>query len=271
MSMPTLPLSAAEALALSERLAGASALIASLELLARRRSLARGGLLGWEVVQLRSAWLTHGRLARCLDTLFTGSGLLLLVILRAAAAAWLVVGHTGAAHGTVVVVAALTTLLLMLRTSFGNDGADQMCLLVLLAGAIARASGARPAVLEAALWFIALQACLSYATSGIAKLWGGAWRDGSGIVGILSTHTYGLPALATLFTRRPALAVSVSWMIIASEALFPLVLVAPEPWIPAVLAGGLTFHLGCAVVMGLNTFIWSFAAAYPAIYWVTSR
>ena len=268
--MPT-ALSAAEALALSERLVGVAALIASLELLARPRSLARGGLLSWEVAKLRAAWLTHGGLARCLDRLFTGYGLLVLVVLRAAAAAWLVAGHTGAAHLTVVVVASLTTLLLMLRTPYGNDGADQMCLLVLLAALIARATGPRPAVLTAALWFIALQACLSYATSGIAKLLGRSWRDGSGIVGILSTNTYGLPALALMLARHNSLAVGVSWVIIATETLFSFVLLVPEPWILGVLAGGLVFHLGCAVIMGLNTFVWSFAAAYPAILWVASR
>lgn len=268
---PIPPSSAAEALVLSERLVAVAVLISSLELLARPRSLARGGLLSWEVAQLRAAWLTHGPLARVLDRLFTGSGLRALVVLRAAAAAWLVLGQAGAAQGAVVVVAALATLLLMLRTPYGNDGADQMGLLVLLAAAIARVSGLRPAVLEAALWFIALQACLSYATSGIAKLLGSSWRDGSGLVGILSTNTYGLPALATLLARRNSLAVGVSWMIIVSEALFPLVLVVPEPWIPAMMAAGLAFHLGCAIVMGLNTFVWSFAATYPAILWIATR
>lgn len=277
--MPSSPLSAAEALALCERLVGAATLLSSLELLARPRSLARGGLLSWEVAQLRAAWLTHGKLARCLDRLFSGTGLLALLALRAAAAAWLVVGAggiggiggTGGVHAAVVVVAATTTLLLMLRTPYGNDGADQMGLLVLLAAAVVRICGPRPAVLEAALWFIALQACLSYATSGLAKLAGRSWRDGSGIVGVLSTNTYGSPALATLLGRHSTLAVGASWLIIAGEALFPLVLVVPDPWIPVVLAGGLAFHLGCAVVMGLNTFVWSFGAAYPAIFWLAVR
>jgi hypothetical protein len=269
--MPTYPFSAVDALSLGERLVGAATLIGSLELLTRRRALARGGLLSWEVAQLRAAWLTHGWVAWCLDRLFTGTGLLLLIILRAATATWLVVGPTEAAHVTAVVATALITLLLMLRTSYGNDGADQMCLIVLLAAAIARVSMAHSAVLEAALWFIALQACLSYATSGIAKLSGRAWRDGTGLVGILSTRTYGMPALATLLARSPVLATGVSWIIIAGEALFPLVFVVPDRWIPALLAGGLAFHVACAIVMGLNTFVWAFAATYPAIYWVTSR
>ena len=30
-------------------------------------------------------------------------------------------------------------------------------------------------------------------------------------------------------------------------------------------ANGAAFHVGCAVFMGLNCFLWSFVATYPAI------
>jgi hypothetical protein len=36
-----------------------------------------------------------------------------------------------------------------------------------------------------------------------------------------------------------------------------------------VLCFGVSFHLGIAMVLGLNTFFWSFVAAYPAILWVS--
>ena len=268
--MPFAPPDAAAALALGERLAGCAVLIATLEMLARPRAFDRGGLLGWEVAQLRAPWLTHGRLARVLDRLFSGSGLRALLILRAAAAACLVAGLDGAALAAAVLTAAAASLLLMLRTCYGNDGADQMCLLVLLSAALARASGSGAPMVAAVLCFLALQACLSYATSGIAKLCGPAWRDGSGIVGILSTHTYGMPRLASSLARHRPLAIGFSWLVIGSEILFPLVLVAPDSWIPVFLLAGLSFHLGCALVMGLNTFVWSFAATYPAVYWLAS-
>ena len=33
----------------------------------------------------------------------------------------------------------------------------------------------------------------------------------------------------------------------------------------AFLVIGLAFHLGCAVLMGLNSFLWAFPAAYPCV------
>lgn len=268
--MNAAPLEASAALVACERLAGVAVLIASLELLARPRFLERGGLLAWEVSRLRSAWLSHGRVARGLDLVFAGPALRALLAVRALAAAWLIFGPAEAGRAAAVMVAAGTSLLLLVRNNFGNDGADQMSFLVLAAAALARLGGAGREGVAAALLFVALQACLSYATAGIAKLAGRSWRDGSGLIGVVSTHTYGLPALAAGLRRHPGLALGASWLVIVGESLFPLVLVAPNGWIPAFLALGLVFHLGCAVVMGLNTFVWSFAASYPAIYWVAT-
>jgi hypothetical protein len=54
-------------------------------------------------------------------------------------------------------------------------------------------------------------------------------------------------------------------MVIVGECGFPLVLVASRPLRRAMLAGGLLFHAAVALLMNLNTFFWSFAAAYPAL------
>jgi hypothetical protein len=37
------------------------------------------------------------------------------------------------------------------------------------------------------------------------------------------------------------------------------------PWRLLFLGWGVAFHLGCAVVMGLNNFLWAFIATYPAL------
>lgn len=252
------------ALALVERMAAVGLLIASAEQLVRTRALAATGLLSWQVAQLRSPGLSGGWQHRALDPLFRSPGVLLLLGLRAVSAAVVIAmpDPTSAA----VAVCAATTALLMLRSSYGNDGADQMGLIVMVAAALAHAfDGTR--VVSAVLWFCAAQACLSYATSGVAKLRGKRWRDGSGLTGVLSTRTYGVSALHRLLVGHRWLAVALSWAVILTESLFPLVLVVPDAAVPWFLAGGLIFHLGAAVVMGLNTFVWAFAATYPAIAW----
>jgi hypothetical protein len=51
------------------------------------------------------------------------------------------------------------------------------------------------------------------------------------------------------------------------EVLLPASLFAPRPIFLCALAAMLVFHIACAVTMGLNTFVWAFAACYPAVLW----
>ena len=62
-------------------------------------------------------------------------------------------------------------------------------------------------------------------------------------------------------------ALFVGWAVIVFELLFPLALVAPNSLMFSLFAIGAIFHLGNALVMGLNTFLWTFLAAYPAVWY----
>ena len=55
------------------------------------------------------------------------------------------------------------------------------------------------------------------------------------------------------------------WVVILCEVLFPLTLVAPRPLLFLTLAAFFVFHASHAYFMGLNTFVWSFATAYPSL------
>jgi hypothetical protein len=253
-----------EALALVERIAAVAILISSLEILARPALLADTGLLSWRTEQLRARWLTHGALARGLDVSFRPPVVLWIVGLRAAAATVIVVSPRPA--GVLVCAVAAASLLLMLRNSYGNDGADQLGLILFVAVSLAHLRPS-PVVVEAVLWFVALLACLAYFTSGAAKLAGRRWRDGTGLTGVFETETYGARAVCGLLRRHRWLAVGASWAVIAGESFFPAALVAPTPVAAALLALGVSFHLGAAAVMGLNTFLWAFPATYPAVWY----
>jgi hypothetical protein len=82
---------------------------------------------------------------------------------------------------------------------------------------------------------------------------------------------YGSRAAGRFVNGRPWLCVALAWAVIFSECLFPLSLAVPMPVALALLAGGVAFHVTSGVVMGLNTFIWSFLATYPAILWCHAR
>jgi hypothetical protein len=62
-----------------------------------------------------------------------------------------------------------------------------------------------------------------------------------------------------------------AWSVILTECLFAVALLTPFPITLAILIGGAAFHIMSGLVMGLNTFIWSFVATYPAILWVQAR
>lgn len=258
-------------LGLSEHIAAIGLTLSSLELLHRAPALAPTGLLSWPVASLRSPALAVGPFANLLNRCFNPPGIELLCALRLASAILLFLFPSATLPSLLTLtLATLTSLLLMLRTSYGNDGADQMMLIVLIPATLARWTG-QPRAITYALWFIAMQCCLSYLTSGIAKVKGKSWRDGTGLTGVLSTRTYGIPALARLFRSVPALATASSWAIILTEIGFPVILIAPPSWVPWILAGGFSFHLATAIVMGLNAFVWSFGAAYPALAFAALR
>lgn len=261
---------AAETLRLVERLAAVGACIASAEMLTRRGNLRDPGLLGWPVSQLRHRALAGGA-ARVLDAAFAYPNVLALVGLRAAAAACLaVVAPRGGVEAALVATVAATSVALPLRSPFGMDGADQMATYVFCLLALALLLP-HPAVIAACLWFIALQSCLSYLTAGVAKAVSREWMGGMALVGISSTRMYGAPPAAAFLRRHPALVPWLSRSVVAAECLFPLALVTPRPVALLLLAGGLLFHLLSAVFMGLNTFLWSFAATYPAILYCAAR
>lgn len=254
-----------------ESLAAVGVCISSLEHLVARRHLDDRGLLNWPVARLRSRWVTHGVVFRALDPLLHYPAVLAIVgVQLLGALALLATAPASSARAPLCSAVALTSLLLLVRHPFGNDGADQMSLLVFAGASLARCASS-DLVLEACLWFLALQACLSYLTAGAVKVVAPRWRDGSALAGVFRTATYGATWADRLLKRHPALAACGARGVIAIECAFPLALVLPPPARHLLLAGGLAFHLAAAGIMGLNTFLWAFAATYPAILHCSGR
>lgn len=167
-------------------------------------------------------------------------------------------------YGLAALIAALLFLLQVVisqRLGFGLDGADQMYTIVWAGVAL---SGFVPA---AGLVLIAGQSLVSYLVSGIAKLYGHAWRSGVAPGQITSTLGHGGPTSSVVVGRFSSL---VSTGTMAFEVGGPfLILLGPVGAIvfSAAAAG---FHLSIAAVMGLNNFVWAFIAALPAVIWLAS-
>jgi hypothetical protein len=245
-----------------ERLASVSVAISTLELLARPELYQRGHLMSWEVGQLRSPRYVRGTSGRWIGRLMAYPMFRALLALRLAATIALLLRPGARPAGGLRFVVTASSIGMTMRSPFGWDGADQMSAIT-FAGLTT--ASCLPELKADVQRFFALQLCLSYLASGAAKAVSSQWRSGDALTGIASTRMYGDERLYRLLRERPRCARLLSRGVIAGECTFPLVLAAPRRARRAILAAGLLFHGVIALTMNLNTFFWSFAAAYPAL------
>lgn len=213
--------------------------------------------------------LLGSRISRTFGVLYSKSGVLVLSCVSISVFLLLLfIGRDARAFPYVLLAFIAVNVAMYYRQGFGLDGADQMSLLILVTVLLCFVASGRPGVQAIGVWFIALQLGLSYLVSGVAKLFSREWRSGVAIEGILSTYTYGTNFMRSLVTGRRGLCVLAGWAVIVTEIALPFALLFGDRGVLAAMAVGLMLHLSIAVIMGLNDFVWSFAAAYPAFYYV---
>jgi hypothetical protein len=157
------------------------------------------------------------------------------------------------------------------RRITASDGAEQMTMLIMVAALLASVPFAGPGAVEVAVWFIAGQAVLSYSAAGLAKAFSSAWRSGAAVPTILGSEAHGHEYASRLLTRHPTLGTAVTRFVVVFECTFWLTLVSPWPVAAAILALALAFHVGNAVFMGLNSFVWAFPATYLSVWYVAQQ
>ena len=248
------------------------------EVVALRAHLGAGGLFDWEVSRTGRRLTVCGASGRVLHGLLRPSRLpVTLGVVMVTAAVPLVVLTTASGDGSVgrsallvcLVVALLGQLLLGLRLGAGVDAGDRMLTLVLV-GCVAYHAAASPIARDVALWFVGAQGVLAYTVAGWSKLASARWRSGVALAAILSTRTFGTPAIGAALRRHPAAARVLSWGVIGFECSALLAVLAGPRAVLAFVAAGVGFHLATATVMRLNHFVWAFAATYPAMLHLAS-
>ncbi|HRW36772.1 MAG TPA: hypothetical protein P5254_03670 [Aquihabitans sp.] len=244
-------------------LLGIGQTITTLEHLAAREELGPGGLHPWTVMRC-SVPRRPAVLERVRETLFGAPGIVALLVLRLLAAVTLALATAEALTLVAVVTLAALLVTFSVRLRWGQEAADDISVQVAL-GLSAFAVCRWFDVPSIGLYYIAAFAALAYATSGVTKLGSPLWREGVALGWVANLRSLGAPWAADLLWGRRRLRVALSWAVMVGEVCFPLALLLPAPGVVAVLAAGLLFHLATAVVMGLNTFVWAFAATYPAV------
>ncbi|WP_428963145.1 alpha/beta fold hydrolase [Micromonospora fluostatini] len=252
----------------TERISSVTHLFASLEYLTRRRDRQRGGANNW-AVNRRTFHTQVPRITRALDLVADDRVATALHVSRAvsAAALWLPLSPRQRVAANAVLTGSQAAL--HAQHLYGSDGADQVSFLVQALTTLGRIGQRRPAVVDACLWFVALQSVLSYTVSGWAKLPSDTWRSGRALPGITRTLTYGDPQVWRLMQRYPRLTRLTAHGVLAMECAFPLAYAAKGRPAPYLLAAAGAFHLVNARVMGLGRFFWAFTSTYPAVVYTT--
>jgi hypothetical protein len=264
--MTAFNLSASEAVNLTVRLCCIGRAICLAELALARRERRPGGMLNWAVAGLvldetPSRFLSLARLRSFVWKSFVGMSPSLFTCLL-----WIDAGVVLGLFfwpATLALRAAAAILLLieMKRHYFSVDGSDEMMLLCLVATSLAGFGDSNRYV----AFFLAAELVLAYTTAGAYKASSPFWQKGKALLCITRTRAFGHPRISKLLHRYPLLTHSSELALLLWESGFIVALIAPRPVLWMILAAGLVFHLSCALVMGLNTFLWAFAAGYPCV------
>ncbi len=246
--------------------------ISTLEFLAISRSFAPDGVYSWQILRLRYIWRAESPIIGLLKPIEGPAGVRILLLIRLVIILALFETELGGLAFSVLMASlVLTNLLFTMRRTIGDDGSDQMNSIILCTVLLCLTPLGDSFVLACGIWFLTAQAALSYVAAGIAKLVSPVWRSGEAIYLVFNTCTYGNRWIARLLRDRRWLRLLLCWSVILVESLFPLAFVLPYPgvWFFLIAAG--LFHLSCAVIMGLNSFLFAFVATYPAVYYVAMQ
>jgi hypothetical protein len=255
--------SATSALATGVRIASVGYAVAALEQLATRHAFLSGGPFSRRVV----SQLHPKPLGRSSDTLFFA-----LLVTQVAASTILVgFGPVPVAGRAACIIVTGSMLLVQWRRTLAGDGAEQLGILVAIATLVCFVPTPSESAASVAAAFLTAQLVLSYATAGAVKLTSEAWRRRPILAEILATHRFGSPRFSGFLRDHRRTCQAIQWLVIALEVLFPLAVIAPFPIFLGFVIAGLAFHTACAVLMGLNNFVWPFAATYPSLLFVWSR
>lgn len=253
----------AAGIAVSRILIGYGMIVWALEYLRLAEHFGRGRVLSWDVGQLRYLWSSRGRFERLTAGPFGAKGAVAMLWLRLALGLLLLVPAMDPAYySACFALATATSVVWFVRAPQGQDGSDQMFLVLTASLALAFAVDSRNAY-EYCGWFVCAQLTLCYLTAGIAKLRSREWRSGDAILLVFRTHTYGSRIVHRAAKGHRSIPVALAWAVIGFETAFPLIFLLPSPWAELALAVPLSFHLATAMFMGLNLFFVSFLAAYP--------
>lgn len=117
---------------------------------------------------------------------------------------------------------------------------------------------------ELSIWFISIQISLAYFAAGLHKVKSSAWHNGDLITKLFFRTFHSRFHL--FFERNTGYWKWLGWGVVTFELLYPLSLLGGY-MNRTILLFGVLFHGFISIGIGINFFLWTFVACYPAVYY----
>lgn len=245
-----------------------SLLIAALEDLKNWHMFKSTGLLSWKVSRLSFKWPAKDLRLKLCNFLLHDNAFKCSFYLRACFSfLLLILSILNIISPILICILFFLHLLMNFRSPYGLDGSYQMQLVILFALSLGSVFGIDSQISIACLLFIAGELICSYFIAGFSKFISPVWRKSSALHGIFSTRNFGHSFFYRLISQSEFLTILLSWYIFLFEMLFFTVLFFHPAYTVIFFIIGFLFHLFNAIVMGLNNFLLSFLATYPALFY----
>jgi hypothetical protein len=245
-------------------LVAAATIVTALEFIVLRGEFQRYGLFDPQVLRSTTSTALSRRLERVSMSRVAGAQLVLAVSVLLCLALDL-------SPAVPLLALATTTVLRTSLLRYGGEGSDSMAELLTITAAVAFVFSGSTVVEEIVLVFVAAQLCLAYSASGVAKLFGRAWRSGTAVGGVLHTAFGHAGIVRSVLDRWPGAARTLTWVVVALEVVFPIGVLLGGWFSIVALAAVATLQLTIGILMGLNLFTVWFFAAFPATAWTACR
>lgn len=264
-------LSAAQTLGLINLFLVIYILIDSFEKISNYKEYLTGGLLSWSLLRKNSSFTSKPESFRnFIDLIFPVRSWMFLIGLRIVCGAWLlflpfqspllVISYTG-----LFVIGSLVNL----RNTAYKAETENRFSLIIIGALLLRSLLPTDNVTLAALWFIALQVCLSYFTAGISELRNPDWRKGNGFrYFATSPELVPVEKINIFFEEHKTLTLLINWLIIVFECAFPVTLFAGQGVLFCFLIAGIILHVAIAFGLRMGKFFWVWIATYPALIFI---
>lgn len=154
------------------------------------------------------------------------------------------------------------------KNSFGKDGGDQMLVFVFICLSIPLINLESVFIKQLTMFLLAYQVMFSYLVASFSKLKGELWRNGKALTGISYSNLYGNKKLYSILIKTPFLSGILSFLVISFQLIFPITLIFPINIFLVFFLIGFLFHLFNSVVLGLNSFLFSFLSTYPSLLYL---